>query len=105
MGKRMLRKTTLPQALQDLMFEDSKVRAMLNSKSCLALGAISGIGVGRAQLLCGRLTLKVAKGDHPCTWGPSFASEEDLDRHPRVNTLACIWLGWLFSHSFLPPTH
>ena len=56
-----------------LMFEGSQERAMLNPKGCLASGVISGISVGSVQPPCGRLTLKVAKGDHPCTWGLDLA--------------------------------
>lgn len=55
------------------MFEGSQERAMLNPKGCLASGVISGISVGSVQPPCGRLTLKVAKGDHPCTWGLDLA--------------------------------
>lgn len=85
------------------LFEDSKERAVLNPKGCPAFGDISGFSGGRVQLLCKRLTLKVAKRD---SWSPDLSPEEDLDRHPGVNTLACIWLGWLFSpplSSFHPP--
>lgn len=70
---------------------------MLNPKGCLVSEVISGISVGSVQPPCGMLTLKVAKGDHPSTWGLDLASEEELDRYPRVNTLARAWLGWLFS--------
>lgn len=64
-----------------------------------------GGGQGGLQQPYGRLTLKIAKGGHPQTWGPSVATEEDPDGRPRVNTLACIWQGRLFPASILPPTH
>lgn len=70
---------------------------MLNPKGCLVSEVISGISVGSVQPPRGRLTLKVARGDQPCTWGPDLASEEALDRYPRVNTQACAWPGGLFS--------
>lgn len=75
---------------------------MLNLRGCLVLGAFTGIRVRRVQPPHGGLTLKMAKGGHPCSWEPNFASEGDLDGHPRVNALACIWLGCLFS-LLLPP--
>lgn len=99
MGHGVLRETTWPQALQDSDVEDSKGWTVPNTKVCLAFEAISGTGVGWVQPPCdtGRGTLKAARGGHPCTWGPNFASEEDVDRHTRVNTLACLCLSCLFS--------
>lgn len=55
------------------MFEGSQEGAMLNPKGCLASAVISSISVGSVQPPCGRLALKVAKGDHPCTWGLDVA--------------------------------
>ena len=62
---------------------------MLNPKGCLAFGVISGT--------MWEADFEGSQRGPPCTWGPDLASEEDLDRHQRVNTLACIWLGRLFS--------
>lgn len=64
--------------------------------------------MGRMQPPRGKLTLRVAKKDpHPCPWGPSFASEEELNGHPRVNTLVLYDCGWAGSSPplfFLPPS-
>ena len=49
------------------MFEGSQEGAMLNPKGCLVSEVISGISVGSVQPPRGRLTLKVDRGDQPCT--------------------------------------
>lgn len=88
-----------PRNFKPLMFGDSKIKTLL--QGYLAFGGISSMHRNNAQLLASKMT------SHSWIWlcNPNAAIDRDTDGHPRVNTLACIWLDRLFlACFFLPPT-
>lgn len=85
MRKAVFRKTTLPQALQDI-----DIGGQLNTQGLPGIWRYFSDWCGEVQPPRGKLTLKVARRGPPCPWGPRFASEEELNGHPRVNILARI---------------